>query len=84
MRMDGRPLDVLEDALQSPVRVRLKGGEQYRGALVGYDQHMNLVLEPAESDPDAAADAGSVAGDGVTSVEDTTVIRGDNVVTIKA
>jgi len=62
--MSGRPLDVLEDALQEPVTVLLKGGEEYDGILAGYDQHMNLVIEDAEGD-------------------NTTVIRGDNVVTIK-
>jgi small nuclear ribonucleoprotein len=59
--MSGRPLDVLEETLEEPVTVTLKGGETVTGALEGYDQHMNLVL----------------AGD-----EDTTVIRGDNVVSI--
>jgi small nuclear ribonucleoprotein len=70
--MDGRPLDVLEDAQDrgGAVRVRLKGGEEYRGTLAGYDQHMNLVLTAPEGE----------AGD--AAVEDTTVIRGDNVVTI--
>lgn len=60
--MSGRPLDVLEDALQSTVSVHLKDGEEFTGVLTGYDQHMNLVIEESE---------------------DTTVIRGDNVVTIK-
>ncbi|MFB6107058.1 MAG: LSM domain-containing protein [Halobacteriaceae archaeon] len=69
---DGRPLDVLEAALESPVEVRLKDGAVYHGALAGYDQHMNLVLSP----PTEAADVEE-------AVEDTTVIRGDNVVTIK-
>ncbi|MFB6112794.1 MAG: LSM domain-containing protein [Halodesulfurarchaeum sp.] len=60
--MDGRPLDVLEEAVEEDVTVTLKGGESYSGVLAGYDQHMNLVLETPE--------------------EDTTVIRGDNVVSI--
>ncbi len=60
--MSGRPLDVLEEALQESVTVHLKDGETFTGVLTGYDQHMNLVLEEGE---------------------DTTVIRGDNVVTIK-
>jgi len=60
--MSGRPLDVLEETLEEPVTVSLKGGETVSGVLEGYDQHMNLVL----------------GGD-----EDTTVIRGDNVVSIK-
>ncbi|MFC7046395.1 LSM domain-containing protein [Halobacteriaceae archaeon GCM10025711] len=59
--MSGRPLDVLEEALNQEVTVLLKGGDEYTGVLSGYDQHMNLVIEG----------------------EDITVIRGDNVVTIK-
>jgi len=57
-----RPLDVLEAAVGSEVVVKLKGGEVHEGVLVGYDQHMNLVVE---------AD------------QDTTIIRGDNVVSIR-
>ncbi len=60
--MSGRPLDVLEEALEESVTVSLKGGDTITGVLAGYDQHMNLVLEDAS--------------------EDTTVIRGDNVVSI--
>jgi small nuclear ribonucleoprotein len=57
-----RPLDVLEAAVGSEVVVKLKGDEVHEGVLVGYDQHMNLVVE---------AD------------QDTTIIRGDNVVSIR-
>jgi small nuclear ribonucleoprotein len=74
--MSGRPLDVLEAALQDVVTVTLKDGTAYYGALAGYDQHMNAVLEPAaDVDLDGELD--------VTPVEDTTIIRGDNVVTIQ-
>ncbi|QSG02755.1 LSM domain-containing protein [Natranaeroarchaeum sulfidigenes] len=76
--MSGRPLDVLEASLGEDVQVQLKGGEIYEGRLTGYDQHMNLVLEdamkvPAPEDP---------TGDSEAPVEDTTIIRGDNVVSI--
>ena len=57
-----RPLDVLEAAVGSEVVVTLKGGEVYEGTLVGYDQHMNLVVDEADN---------------------TTIIRGDNVVSIQ-
>ena len=57
-----RPLDVLEAAIGEAATVELKGGQTHEGVLVGYDQHMNLVLET----------------DG-----DTTIIRGDNVVSIR-
>jgi small nuclear ribonucleoprotein len=57
-----RPLDVLEASVGSVVTVTLKDGERYEGELLGYDQHMNLVVE---------------------SGRDTTIIRGDNVVSIQ-
>ena len=74
--MSGRPLDVLEEALESEVIVTLKSGESFIGALAGYDQHLNVVLEPGTGDAD-------IDGEGFESVRDTTVIRGDNVVTIQ-
>ncbi|MCU4925635.1 Like-Sm ribonucleoprotein core [Halobacteria archaeon AArc-dxtr1] len=73
--MSGRPLDVLEASLDEQVTVRLKTGDEYVGDLAGYDQHMNLVLadvkSPAAGEPDVE-----------TPTEDTTIIRGDNVVSI--
>jgi small nuclear ribonucleoprotein len=57
-----RPLDVLEAAVGDQVVVTLQDGEVHEGALVGYDQHMNLVVEAADN---------------------TTIIRGDNVVSIR-
>jgi small nuclear ribonucleoprotein len=75
--MSARPLDVLEETLDEPVTVRLKDGETYRGILAGYDQHMNVVIEPI---PEAQQPTDEP--DGPTSVEDTTIIRGDNVVSI--
>jgi small nuclear ribonucleoprotein len=77
--MSGRPLDVLEASLNEAVTVQLKDGTAYHGTLGGYDQHMNLVLE---ENPDLDDD---VLGElEVEAVEDTTIIRGDNVVTIKS
>jgi len=75
--MSGRPLDVLEDALDSTVTVHLKDGRAFHGTLAGYDQHMNVVLDPLGPD-----DGAGVAED-VRPVGDTTVIRGDNLVTIE-
>jgi small nuclear ribonucleoprotein len=73
--MSGRPLDVLEASLDAIVTVHLKDGTIYHGVLAGYDQHMNLVLEND--------DAEDVHGElDATAVQDTTIIRGDNVVTI--
>ncbi len=76
--MSGRPLDVLEASLDETVTVALKDGTAYVGTLAGYDQHMNVVL-------DAPGDLSDDEGFGeltVESVEDTTIIRGDNVVSI--
>jgi small nuclear ribonucleoprotein len=73
--MSGRPLDVLEASLDALVTVHLKDGTIYHGVLAGYDQHMNLVLE--------SDDTADVHGElDATAVQDTTIIRGDNVVTI--
>jgi small nuclear ribonucleoprotein len=77
--MSGRPLDVLEASLEADVTVYLKDGRAFHGVLGGYDQHMNVVLEPADDD-----DVGEgVLGDpNVERIDNTTIIRGDNVVTI--
>jgi small nuclear ribonucleoprotein len=75
--MSGRPLDVLEASLNEDVTVHLKDGRAFYGVLAGYDQHMNVVLEEG-LDADGPVDLD------VEAVEDTTIIRGDNVVTITA
>jgi small nuclear ribonucleoprotein len=67
--MGNRPLDVLNNALNTPVIVRLKGAREFRGNLQGYDVHMNLVLEEAEE-----------LREGETRKLGTVIIRGDNVV----
>jgi small nuclear ribonucleoprotein len=71
--MSGRPLDVLEASLDGDVTVHLKDGRALFGTLAGYDQHMNVVLEPA------ADESGDID---VEAVDNTMIIRGDNVVTI--
>ncbi len=80
--MSGRPLDVLEASLEDPVTVHLKDGTTYYGILAGYDQHMNVVIEPEEGVVDRID--GDLDGEFAVAIEDTTIIRGDNVVTIKA
>ncbi|WP_049997461.1 LSM domain-containing protein [Halococcus sediminicola] len=75
--MSGRPLDVLEATLGDSVTVRLKDGATYTGDLGGYDQHLNVVLDPASGDPDSTVEEGTSE-----AVESTTIIRGDNVVSI--
>ena len=69
---------VLEEALGADVSVRLKGGEEYYGSLSGDDQHMNLVLNTPDGEPTWVGEP-----DDATLVDNTTVIRGDNVVTIE-
>ena len=70
--MAQRPLDVLNNALKSPVIVRIRGGREIRGELQGYDLHMNLVLDNAEE----------TIEDGENRQLGTVILRGDNVVYI--
>ncbi len=68
--MGNRPLDILNNALNTSVIVRLKGAREFRGILQGYDVHMNLVLDDADElkDGEVVRKIGGV------------VVRGDNVV----
>ncbi|MFB6293196.1 MAG: LSM domain-containing protein [Halonotius sp.] len=80
--MSGRPLDVLEASLEEPVTVRLKDGTAFTGSLAGFDQHMNVVLDPPAVDDEEREIEEGVDEIAVEAVEDTTIIRGDNVVSI--
>ncbi len=62
----------MNESLETPVIVRLKGGRDFRGELQGYDVHLNLVLDKAEElkDGEAIKKFGTI------------VVRGDNVVYI--
>lgn len=70
--MAKKPLDVLNNSLEKPVLVRLKGAREFRGELQGYDIHMNLVLNNVEEfkENEVLRRLGSV------------VVRGDNIVFI--
>ena len=68
--MTNRPLDILNDSLNSSVIIRLKGGREYRAELKGYDMHMNLTLSNVEEILEN--------GEGMKFKE--MVIRGDTVV----
>ena len=43
-----RPFDVLNNALNNNVLVRLKGNVEVRGILASFDVHMNLVVDNSE------------------------------------
>jgi small nuclear ribonucleoprotein len=66
-----RPFDVLNNALGNAVLIRLKGGVEVRGTM-GYDVHMNLVLENAEH----------LENGEVKRKLGTMLVRGDNIVFI--
>ncbi len=63
---------VLDESISQVVLIMLKGTKTIRGTLLGFDQHMNLLLESSEEIP-AEGDSKSLG---------TIVVRGDNVVMI--
>ncbi|MEW5996296.1 MAG: LSM domain-containing protein [Candidatus Micrarchaeota archaeon] len=67
-----RPFDVLNGALNNTVVVGLKGGVTFRGVMVAYDVHMNLVLEKAEL----------LVNDEVKKGIGTALLRGDSIIYI--
>ncbi len=69
--MGNRPLDILNNALNKSVLIRLKGSREFRGELQGYDMHMNLVLAKAEE-----------IKENESKKLGTVVVRGDNIVFI--
>jgi len=64
-----RPFDVLNSSLNNTVIIGMKGGYEFRGVMVAYDIHMNLVLEKAEQLKDGQ----------VTRGVGTILLRGDSV-----
>ncbi len=63
---------VLDESISQVVLIKIKGTKTIRGTLLGFDQHMNLLLESSEEIP-AEGDSKSLG---------TIVVRGDNVVMI--
>jgi len=63
---------VLDESINKIVLIKLKGKKTIRGNLLGFDQHMNLLLDQSEEIPSEgeAKSLGSI------------VVRGDNVVMI--
>jgi len=70
--MAERPLDVIHKSLDKEVLVILKRGAEFRGRLIGYDIHLNVVLADAQliEDGEPKKSYGKI------------VIRGDNVLAI--
>ncbi len=66
-----KPSGFLNEHLNDDVKLLLKDGSTVQGTLIGYDDHMNLVLEDTEEKKE---DKHRKIG--------TIVLRGNNVVTI--
>ena len=64
-------IKLLKDSIRKPVIVKVKNGRLIRGLLIGYDEHLNLVLKDAEFiDREEPEQIGNI------------ILRGDNVVLI--
>lgn len=64
-------IKLLKNSINKPVIVKVKNGRLIRGLLVGYDEHLNLVLKDAEFvDKEEPESLGNI------------ILRGDNVVLI--
>ena len=63
---------VLDESINKVVLIKLKGNKTIRGSLLGFDQHMNLLLDQSEEIPSEgdSKNLGSI------------VVRGDNVIMI--
>ena len=71
-KMFQSPFKCLNAALGKSIGVRLKNGKEYAGVLQGLDEHMNLVLEKAET----------TINEEIKKL-DTIVIRGDTIFYIR-
>ncbi|MBN2477761.1 small nuclear ribonucleoprotein [Candidatus Micrarchaeota archaeon] len=67
-----RPFDILNGSLNNTVVVGLKGGIEFRGTMMAYDVHMNIVLDKAEE----------VVNGEVKRGIGTVLLRGDSIVYI--
>ena len=70
--MNDRPFDLLTEAIGKGVLIELKDGVFFRGILLAYDVHMNVVLEQAEK----------LVGGEVKNKYGKVLLRGDNVLLI--
>ena len=62
---------VLNESIDKVVLIKLKGNKTIRGNLLGFDQHMNLLL--SQSEEISSKDTKNLG---------TIVVRGDNVIMI--
>jgi len=62
----------LDESINKMVLIKLKGNKTIRGNLLGFDQHMNLLLNQSEEVP----------SEGDTITLGSIVVRGDNVIMI--
>ena len=70
-------MELLKDSIGAQVLVEMKGRKKVKGKLLGYDQHLNLILENAEEitfDPETNAES-------IVAIENV-IVRGDNVVIV--
>ena len=67
-----RPLEILENAINKPILLKLKGKRELRGVLRSYDQHLNLFLEDTEE----------INETGETEALGSIILRGDNVILV--
>ena len=74
-----RPLDVLSNALNQTVILKVRGRREIRGTLRSYDPHLNLYLENAEMIHPPNTETGEES-----QIEDlgNIILRGDNVILI--
>ena len=63
---------ILDESIIKTVLIKLKGSKTIRGNLLGFDQHMNLLLDQSEEIP----------SEGDSKELGTIVVRGDNVIMI--
>jgi small nuclear ribonucleoprotein len=73
----GKPMELLQKSIGGQVLVELKARRKIKGKLLGFDQHLNLILEDAEEiffDPETE--------EATTTQIDRVIVRGDNVVIV--
>ena len=58
---------ILDESINKTVLIKLKGSKTIRGNLLGFDQHMNLLLDQSEEIP----------SEGDSKELGTIVVRGD-------